>query len=86
MRLCDLKQKEVINACNCKRLGVVTDIEFDIVSGCIHAIIVPGPGKFICFCGSEIEYIIPFTCIKRVGPDIVLVDIDEKAVSSKRKY
>ena len=52
MRIEELKQKEVINTCNCKILGCADDIEFDICTGCIEAIIVPGPGKWcglVCF-------------------------------------
>lgn len=30
MRICDLRQKEVINIKDCKRLGYVCDIEFDL--------------------------------------------------------
>ena len=42
MRIEDLKRKEVINTCNCKILGCAHDIEFDICTGCIKAIIVAG--------------------------------------------
>ncbi|MDE5781831.1 MAG: PRC-barrel domain-containing protein, partial [Lachnospiraceae bacterium] len=42
MRIYDLKQKEVINECDCKRLGYVNDILFNECTGCIEAIIVPG--------------------------------------------
>ena len=76
MRFCELKEKEVINCKDCRRLGFVADIEFDPCSGCIKAIIVPEPGKlFSCF-GSVSEYYIEFSCIVRIGPDIVLVDIN----------
>jgi sporulation protein YlmC with PRC-barrel domain len=44
MRIEELKQKEVINTCNCKILGCADDIEFDICTGCIEAIIVPEHG------------------------------------------
>ena len=47
MRICDLRQKEVINIKDCKRLGYVCDIEFDRKTGCITHLIVPGTGK-IC--------------------------------------
>lgn len=81
MRISDLKQKEVINICDCKRLGFVGDVDFDMESGCLLAIIVPGPG---CFCGflvREKEYVIPFCDIRQVGPDIILVNVDpEKAM------
>lgn len=80
MRICDLKQKEVINACDCRRLGFVGDVDFDICTGCILAIIVPGPGCFCGFIGRDKEYIIPFCDICQVGEDIILVNVKKKAV------
>jgi YlmC/YmxH family sporulation protein len=74
MRFSELKEKEVINCKDCKRLGYVADIDFDPCSGFINAVIVPEPGKlFGCF-GSGNEYYICFNNIVRIGPDIVLVD------------
>ena len=31
MRICDLREKEVINICDGERLGFVEDVEFDIL-------------------------------------------------------
>lgn len=78
MRIYDLRQKEVINSCNCKRLGFVGDVDFDIDCGCIKAIIVPGPAQCCGLFGRNSEYIIPFDKICRIGPDIILVDINEQ--------
>ena len=83
MRICDLKAKEVINICDCRRLGYVDDVDFDMDTGCLLAIIVPGPG---CFCGflvREKEYIIPFCDIRQVGPDIILVNVDLDKATEK---
>ena len=55
MRIIDLKQKEVINTCNCKTLGCPVDVEFDPCSGRISAIIIPGPGKFCCFLANSVS-------------------------------
>ena len=77
MRLCELREKEVINTCDCKRLGCVVDLVFDSCTGQIKAIVVPGPGKIWGFLGTDCEYVIPFQCIKKIGPDIVLVEIRE---------
>lgn len=44
MRMSELKRKEVINVCDCRRLGFVGDMEFDPCTGQIKALIVPGPG------------------------------------------
>ncbi|MDO5417610.1 MAG: YlmC/YmxH family sporulation protein [Lachnospiraceae bacterium] len=83
MRICDLKCREVINIRDCRRLGYVGEIEFDLESGCILAIIVPGPAAFCGFLCREKEFVIPFCCIRQVGPDIILVDVDEKEVAAK---
>ena len=58
IRFCGLKEREVINICDCKRLGFVADLQINICSGCV-------------------EYIIPFECIRRIGEDIILVEIKE---------
>jgi sporulation protein YlmC with PRC-barrel domain len=34
---------------------------------------------------SDFEYVIPFKCIVQVGPDIILVKVDEKEVRNKIK-
>lgn len=78
MRLCDLRQKEVINCRDCARLGYVGDVEFNICTGCLEKIIIPGPGKFFGFFGDSCEYVIPWCNIKQIGPDIILVDIECK--------
>ena len=93
MRFCDFREKEVINVCDCQRLGHVSDWIFDECSGCIEAIIVPkgnGFGGLFGYWGSRkgttgtgifcdsAEYIIPFKCIKRIGRDIILVEIHEE--------
>ena len=49
MRICDLKNKEVVNVCDGKIIGFVSDVDFDIHKGCICAIIVPGPVRFFSF-------------------------------------
>lgn len=85
MRIDDLKRKEVINSCTCRILGCADDIEFDICTGCINAIIVPGPGKWCGLICSEFEYVIPFQCIVQVGSDIILVKVDENEVKRKIK-
>lgn len=86
MRLCELKEKEVINSCTCRRLGFVVDVDFCMETGCIIAIIVAGPGHICFFLGRDTEYIIPFDKICQVGEDIILVEIDEEECLQKCKY
>ena len=83
MRFCELQKKEVINVTNCKCLGNVCDLDFDEKDGCIRALIVPGPAKFLGCVGREFELFIPWCRIVKIGPDIILVDIDEKEAKHK---
>ncbi|MBH1941973.1 YlmC/YmxH family sporulation protein [Mobilitalea sibirica] len=76
MRICDLREKEVINCRDGLRLGYVCDIEFDICTGCMTHIIVPGPCKLWGMFGRENEYVICCECIKQIGIDVILVDVD----------
>lgn len=80
IRLSELRYKEVINECTCKRLGCIEDLEFDERCGQICAVIIPGQSRCFGLFGKEEEFIIPFRCIRQIGPDIVLVEVDEKAV------
>ncbi len=85
MRMSELKQKEVINVKDCKRLGFVGDVDLDMKNGCLLSLIVPGPGCFCNFLGREKEYVIPFCDICQVGDDIILVDVKTKDVSENVK-
>lgn len=83
MRVCDLRNKQVINSCDCKILGCVIDIDFNQCDGCINALIVPGPGRMCGLFGRDIEYVIPFKCVRCIGPDVILVDANIDKISQK---
>ena len=80
MRICDLREKEVINVCDGKRLGFVEDVEFDLCTGTITAIVVPGPCRLFGILGREEEYVIHLGCIRKVGCDLILVEVDTERV------
>ena len=42
------------------------------------ALIIPKGGKVCGFFCDESEYIVPFCCIKKIGPDIILVEMHEE--------
>ena len=53
--------------------GMLARVE--LPEGTVTAIIVPGPCRFMGLWGRRDDYVIPWCCVKRIGPDIVLVDI-----------
>jgi YlmC/YmxH family sporulation protein len=73
-RAMTFKQKEVINLIDGKRLGYVQDVEADFESGKITAIIVPGNSKIFNI-GTKGDMVIPWEKIKRIGDDIILVEM-----------
>ncbi len=71
----ELKQKEVINVCDGRRLGFVCNVEFEVPSGQIVSLSVPADCK--CFTFGKIEEIrIPWCNIERIGEDIIIVKAD----------
>jgi len=85
MRFCELKEKDVINRCNCKRLGRVCDLIFDECTGFICSIITPVPARLCGLVGPDQEYVIPWNKICKIGPDIILVEVCEQEVLCPRK-
>lgn len=73
-RYCCFRCKEVINVCDGCRLGYVSDLEIDTCCGKILSIIIPGPGRFCGLLGREEDYVVPWSCIRCIGEDIILVD------------
>ena len=71
----DFKHKEVINIKNAKRLGYVQDVTADFKTGTIKEIIVPGQSSFLNIFSTGNEITIPWTCIKAIGDDLILVEI-----------
>lgn len=83
MRICDLKEKEVINVCDGVRIGFVEDVEFDLCTGKITHIIVPGPCKFWGILGREMEFVISLCDVCKIGTDLILVEVDLEKVRKK---
>ena len=75
VKLTELKCKEVICVADGRRLGFVCDVQVEVPDGCVRAIIVPGPCRFWGLFGRKDDYVIPWNCIQRIGPDIILVEI-----------
>lgn len=83
MRFSDLKRKEVVNICDCKRLGFVGDLDFDPKTGCIKHLIVPEAGCICGIFGHEKEYVIPFSDVKQIGDDLILVEMKKPKDTEK---
>ncbi len=70
----ELRTKEVIHIGDGERLGFVSDIEIDAVTGRVISISVPGTYKFFGLLGKESDRRIPWENLKKIGDDLVIVE------------
>ena len=76
-RICDIKQKEVINVKDGMKLGNISDVELNLTNGRIEKLIVSAASfKGFHIFNKDTEYHIRWEQVKRIGNKIVLVDID----------
>jgi len=72
-------RKDVIDIRTGRRLGELVDVEIDDETGRITAIVVPGESKLFGILGGGPDVVIPWTKIRRIGPDCILVEVDPTA-------
>ena len=78
MRLSHLTGKEVINLSDGARLGIIDECEltFDCKSGRIHTILLPNRNSLLSFFSENKITTIPWQSIKRIGDDVIIVDLN----------
>ena len=75
MTFSELKQKDVINVTDGKKIGKPVDVCFN-EGACIEAIIVPDAFNFLtCLSKNKTGIEIPWDRVRRIGDDVILVDI-----------
>lgn len=74
-KIAELRYKEVVNIADGNRFGYVGDVLADLGSGQIRALVVPGRQRLFGLLGREEDLYIPWEYVRRVGEDIILVDI-----------
>ncbi|WP_077211446.1 YlmC/YmxH family sporulation protein [Bacillus dakarensis] len=80
VRISEFQIKDVINISDGKKLGVIEDIEININTGRIEAIIVGGASRVLGLFGKDQEFVISWKNILKIGEDVILVrhrDINE---------
>ena len=73
-RIAELRYKEVISVEDGARYGYVGDLEIDLESGQVRALVVPGKRRFFGLFGREEDKVIPWSSVRRFGEDIILVE------------
>jgi len=75
MKLSELQKKDIVNIKDGRKIGKIVDVEFDVSSGyMIHFVIEKAHFVRSLFSSTE-ELTIKFTQIKKLGKDVILIDI-----------
>ena len=85
MRLSDLIGKDIVNIQNGSRLGTVADSDLVIQAetGEIDSIILPSRSGFLNFWDKS-NLTIPWSSVRKIGAEVIIVDLDESHMSYKR--
>ena len=70
----ELKAKEVIDISDGAKLGFVSDVEIDLSSGRLVAIVVEGPYRIMGIFGKSSDIVIRWEHIKKIGNDIIVIE------------
>ncbi len=75
LTFCELRSKEVVNTCDGKRLGNIIDMVFDSSCARVLGFIVPAEKSLFSFLKSNNDIFIPYNRIRKIGKDIILVEL-----------
>lgn len=78
----ELKRKETVNLLDGKRLGRVCDVVFTWPEGRVLGIVVPGGRGFRW---GKADLFIDIRCIKKIGVDVILVEIRAAPKPEKKR-
>ena len=70
-RVSELRYKEIINVSDGSWVG---DVEVDLDSGQVRALVVPGRLRLFGLLGREEDRVFPWEAVRRFGADTILVE------------
>ena len=83
MSFSEIRQKDVINICDGRKLGRPIDLILND-SNCVEAIVVPSQsGGLLSFFRQDKDgCVIPWCRVRRIGDDVILVEVDSERFQS----
>ena len=84
-RIAELRYKEVISVEDGSRYGYVGDMEVDLETGQVKALVVPGRRRLFGLLGREDDRYIPWGTVRRFGEDIILVEGEPQLRALRRR-
>ena len=75
MKLSELQKKDIISIKDGRKVGKIVDVEFDINSGYMIHFVIEKTNFVRNIFSTTDELNIKFTQIKKLGEDVILIDI-----------
>lgn len=75
VKISDLRQRDVINVVDGRKLGNIKDIELDVEKGRIKAIVLPGSSSFFSIFSRNDEVVVAWDKVQKIGIDVILVEL-----------
>lgn len=83
MKISEFQVKDVVSVSNGKRLGNIYDLEINVSTGKIEAIIIQGNAKVMGLFGRDNDIVIPWKQIVKIGTDVILVRYNEVEINEE---
>jgi YlmC/YmxH family sporulation protein len=85
VRLSDLIGKDIINLQDGGRLGAIADSDLivQVETGKIESMVLPERSGFWSLWDKDV-LVVPWSCVKKIGSEVVIVDLDETHPKFKR--
>ncbi|MBM7701784.1 YlmC/YmxH family sporulation protein [Metabacillus iocasae] len=76
IKISDFQTKDVVNVADGKKLGNIGDIDINLNTGKIEAVII-NSSRMLGFFGKDEDVVIPWQNIVKIGADVILVRYKE---------
>jgi len=78
VRASELRLLDVVNIVDGRKLGYVYDVDVDVDTGRIRALLVPGEGRrLLTLFGRRPDVAIPWKRVRKIGVDVILVHLPD---------
>lgn len=75
MKLSDLQRKDIVNLSDGKKIGRIIDVEINTLDGSLVNLIIEKNRYFRNLFSSESDVLVRFNQIKKMGEDVILIDL-----------
>lgn len=74
IKISELKNRDVVNVNDGRRLGTIMDLDIDLQKGVVNSIVVPSQKGLWGRLSGPKDHVISWSKIVRIGVDTILVD------------